>query len=75
MDTQILIQPKIQNGNVVLKIPKKVLERILDLSLVRNKMGSRKYLEKYRGCLKDKTLMDPLEYERKIRAEWNRDLE
>ena len=77
MNTQIVIQPKIQGDKVVLEIPRKTLQGFLDLSLVRKKVDSdsRQYLEKYKGCLKNKILIDPLEYERKIRAEWDRDLE
>jgi len=75
MNNQILVQPKVQGDKIVLEIPRKILEGILSLSQVKTKTNSRKHLEKYRGCLKNKILIDPLEYERKIRAEWDRDLE
>ena len=75
MNNQILIQPKIQGDKVILEIPKKILEYILILPLQKKQLASRTYLKQYRGILKNKIVTDPLKYEKKIRAEWNRELD
>ena len=75
MDNSILIQPKIQGDSVTIEIPRKILEGLLALSRQKKQTTARTYLKQYKGLLKNRITIDPLKYERKIRAEWDRDLD
>ncbi|MCG2687153.1 hypothetical protein L6278_03425 [Candidatus Parcubacteria bacterium] len=78
MDTQILIQPKIQGDKVVLEIPRKILEGILRHKTTRDTQVKRKTnwneIKKLRGAWKGMDI-DPMEYQLKIRSEWDRKLD
>ncbi len=57
---------------MIIEIPLKILERVLLLNKNKESMPiSRKHIEKYYGMLKDKITIDPLEYQNKIRYEWD----
>ena len=71
MSTKILIQPKIQGDKIMIEIPKKILEKLLILPKEKKTPASRSYLKQYKGILKNRITIDPLKYERKIRAEWD----
>jgi len=71
MSTQILVQPKIQGDKITIEISKKILEGILILSKNKKKPVSRAYLKRYKGILKNRITIDPLKYQKKIRAEWD----
>lgn len=71
MSTKILVQPKIQGDKIMIEIPKKILERLLILPKEKKASASRSYLKQYKGILKNRITIDPLKYERKIRAEWD----
>ncbi|MBI4653287.1 hypothetical protein HY750_03480 [Candidatus Kuenenbacteria bacterium] len=74
MNNQILVQPKIQGDKIILEIPRRILEYILVLPKEKKQSTTRSYLKQYKGILKNRITIDPLKYEKKIRAEWDRKL-
>jgi len=76
MSTQILVQPKIQGDKITIEIPKKILEGLLIHKKKKIHIAPKRTnwaeIRKLRGAWKNMKI-DPLEYERKIRAEWDRE--
>jgi len=78
MNNQILVQPKVQGDKIVLEIPRKILEGILNY-----KIKSQPKIQKRANWMEIRKLMgvwknmkiDPMKYERNIRAEWDRKLD
>ncbi|MCG2686801.1 hypothetical protein L6278_01525 [Candidatus Parcubacteria bacterium] len=71
----ILVQPKIQGNKIILEIPRKILEKIFFLTKEKEQQTTRSYLKKYKGILENRITIDPLEYEKNIRSEWDRNLD
>lgn len=78
MNNQILVQPKIQGDKIILEIPKKILEGILWYKKIEQPQVKKRtnwtVIESLYGIWKNKDI-DPMEYERDIRAEWDRKLD
>jgi len=78
MNNQILVQPKIQGDKIVLEIPRKILEKVLNYKIKRQPKPQKRTdwleIKKLRGVWKNMKI-DPMEYEKKIRAEWDRKLD
>ncbi|MEK7167261.1 MAG: hypothetical protein AAB732_02525 [Patescibacteria group bacterium] len=78
MNNQILVQPKIYEDKIVLEIPKKILEGILNYQIKRQSkiFKTTNWLEirKLKGVWKNARI-NPLKYEKNIRVEWDRKLD
>lgn len=76
MSMQILVQPKIQGDKITIEIPKKILEGLLGYKKKEIHITLKKTnwaeIKELRGVWKNMKI-NPLKYERKIRAEWNRE--
>ncbi|MCK5510722.1 hypothetical protein KAI65_04255 [Candidatus Parcubacteria bacterium] len=76
MNTQILVQPKVQGDKITIEISKKILEKLLGYKkkniYITQKKTNWTEIKKLKGAWKNMKI-DPLKYENKIRNEWNRE--
>lgn len=85
MNQTISVQPKIltQDGKITIEIPKIEIPKMVLEGLLGHKIGAAPQakkrtnwseIKKLRGAWKNMKI-DPMEYQKKIRAEWDRELD